>query len=100
MGRVYNLIDAHILREACGDRIDRMRECACQSNSAVALAVIVGGRPAVDIHRLVVPCVPRAHAVFDGSEIDERLEGGARLPFCLCRTIESTLVVITAAHRI
>ena len=58
------------------------------------------GRPAVDRHRLVDDRVVGLHPGFERGEIDEQLEGGARLPLGLGRAVVDRIDIVAAAdHR-
>src|SRR6185312_15481449 len=86
-----------VLIETHGNGIHRLRQCAPKRDLACIFVVVVLRRPAADGDRPIERNTVRRHAMLQRREIDEGLEGGARLAFGLHGTIELTFGIVATA---
>ncbi len=90
---------SHLQRQTHGDRIHRPRQRRAQGHGAAVLAAAVARRPAADAERQILDDAVGLQARFHGRQIDERLEGRARLTVCHDSAVELARRMVTSADK-
>ncbi|CAH1659347.1 hypothetical protein BOSEA31B_11857 [Hyphomicrobiales bacterium] len=99
LGGADDLLGCHLLNQPSGDRVERMLHRSRQRHRATIVARIVLRFPALDRDRGVVADGIRRHALLERGQIDEGLEGRARLAPRRRGAVELALGVVTATDQ-
>ncbi len=103
LGRAGDLVHADLLGQPHGHQVARLLDPQAQRRGAVEAVRIVGRLPLtqffalIDGDRRVQDDAGRREAILKGGEVDEGLEGGARLAQRLGRPVELALAEAEAA---
>ena len=97
MRGAHHILGAHFQPKPYRNRIQRHRQRLGQGHRAEIFMAVVLGFPALDVERRILPDRLGRQAGFDRGEIDEGLEGRARLALGGHRAVVLAFGIVAAA---